>query len=260
MKWLLQTIALLFSALHLNAQNDTFVPVERSGWHQLGDKRIFVKTSVYGNARSTVFVNLHHNELTSLQAAQTVLSEKGGILINIENNNERFISFSMNGRVFRFDPNRIFTDAGIRQTLKLLNKNFTPSAFKAVRNFASFMKTKIPATAITIVALHNNEDGDLSIGSYQYNGDLRKEALDVHQVDEHDADNFFLTTNASLFRKIKKQGYNVVLQHNRKATDDGSLSIYYGRKKKTYVNVEAEQGRLSEQQEMLRSLISVLRK
>ncbi|PZR27667.1 MAG: protein tyrosine phosphatase [Citrobacter freundii] len=258
MNYFLQTIVLLFTAVFCTAQDKRLVPVEKISWHQLGDKRIIVKTAVYGKVKNTAFINLHHNEYTSLLAAKNVLAACGGILINIENNNERFISFSMNGRIYRFDPNRIFTEAGIKETLRLLNKSISPAATKAVRRFASFMKAKIPSTAKTIVALHNNEDGDLSIDSYTGDGDLRKEAQSVHQSDQHDADNFFLTTSAAIFRKMKKSGYNVVLQHNKKATDDGSLSVYYGRKKKTYVNVEAELGRLTDQQQMLNVLINAV--
>lgn len=255
MNYFLQIIAFLFTAIPSAAQGNRLVPAEQTAWHQLGDKRIVVKTAVYGKARTTAFINLHHNEYTSLLAAQNVLAEHGGVLINIENNNERFISFSMNGHAYRFDPNRIFTEAGIKETLRLLNKNITPAAVRAVRRFAAFMKAKIPSTAKAIVALHNNEEGDLSIDSYVGGGDLQKEAQDVHQSDQQDADNFFLTTSAAIFRRIKKHGYNVVLQHNKKVTDDGSLSVYYGRKRKIYVNVEAEQGRLADQQEMLNVVI-----
>ena len=50
-----------------------------------------------------------------------------------------------------------------------------------------------------------------------------------------------------MFKRIKKQGFNVILQNSVNATDDGSLSIYYGKKDLVYVNIETEKGHLDEQ-------------
>jgi hypothetical protein len=49
-----------------------------------------------------------------------------------------------------------------------------------------------------------------------------------------------------------------VLQNNTKAKDDGLLSIYYGRKKKSYVNVEAQYDKTDEQAKMLEVLLFYL--
>jgi hypothetical protein len=54
-----------------------------------------------------------------------------------------------------------------------------------------------------------------------------------------------------LYNKIRGYRYNVILQNNATAYDDGSLSIYFGRKNKSYVNVEAEHGKSDEQLKML---------
>ena len=261
MKHFFQTIVLSCLVAGAVAQSPPAAVIEKTSCHQLGDKQICIKTSTYGSVRANVLINLHHNETTSLQAAHSFLAENGGSLINIENQNERFITFRLNGRSFRFDPNRIFTEAGIRLTLNRLNKNVPPAAFRSVKRFAAFLKTKIPGYSRTIVAVHNNdEEGDLSVRSYVSGVDLQKEARQVHQSHTHDADNFFLTTSQTFFNKLKKEGYNVVLQHNKKVTDDGSLSVYFARKRKAYVNVEAELGRLADQQEMLNALLRLSRK
>jgi hypothetical protein len=55
--------------------------------------------------------------------------------------------------------------------------------------------------------------------------------------------------------QLKFHGFNVVRQNSKKAKDDGSLSIYYGQKGKTYVNVEAENGSIPEQTRMLQILL-----
>jgi hypothetical protein len=252
-------IILLLSSFLAVGQPGGIEPVETTGWCQLGDKKIAVKTYRYGSSVKNVLVNLHHNEETAIQAAQNVLSVAGGVLVYIENGNERIISFRQGGRLFRFDPNRIFTEAGIRKTLTKLSERVTPAAIKAVKKFAIFMKSKLPPAASVVIAVHNNEDGDLSVNSYDKDGDLHREASQVYSRSVHDADNFFLTTDVPLFRKLKASGYNVVLQHNKRVTNDGSLSVYYGLKKRKYVNVEAETGQLEMQEEMIRSLLEILK-
>ena len=62
-----------------------------------------------------------------------------------------------------------------------------------------------------------------------------------------------------MFKRIKKQGFNAVLQSNIKATDDGSLSIYYGKKNLVYINIETEKGNLDEQVKMLNVVFNILR-
>jgi hypothetical protein len=62
-----------------------------------------------------------------------------------------------------------------------------------------------------------------------------------------------------MFKRIKKRGFNAVLQNSVNTTDDGSLSIYYGKKNLVYVNIETEKGNLDEQVEMLNALFTILR-
>jgi hypothetical protein len=44
-----------------------------------------------------------------------------------------------------------------------------------------------------------------------------------------------------------------------KAADDGSLSIYYGKKNLVYVNIETQRGNTEEQVKMLHVLFGILR-
>ena len=63
-----------------------------------------------------------------------------------------------------------------------------------------------------------------------------------------------MTTEENYFDNIKRLGFNVVLQNNMKVTDDGSLSVYCGKQRIPYINVEAENGHLTEQKEMLAAI------
>ena len=123
-------------------------------------------------------------------------------------------------------------------------------ADSSLSGFARFFLDKIPESK-TLVSVHNNTNGAYSLLSYAKGGSLQKDAEMLHQNKQQDADDFFITTDAAIFNYLKEANYNVVLQHNTHATDDGSLSIFYGRKNKSYVNVEAEHGHLAEQKKML---------
>jgi hypothetical protein len=87
-----------------------------------------------------------------------------------------------------------------------------------------------------------------------------KDAVAVNKNDSQDPDNFFFTTDRRLSRSLSAAGYNVVFQNNKKATDDGSLSIYYGRRSKSYINIEAENGMLQLQERMIESVVRRMRR
>ena len=55
---------------------------------------------------------------TSVEAARSVLEWKGGTLIKIENNKQHVIRFRLRGVNYRFDPNGIFSRAGIEKNIE----------------------------------------------------------------------------------------------------------------------------------------------
>jgi hypothetical protein len=235
-----------------------YIPKETTHYFNWGNVSTTIVSSQYGKRKDIVLINLHSDEITSVEAAKSILSETGGLLIQIENDTTRLISFEKNGKEFQFDPNRIFTSKGLLQNLEKLNNGSSRSATRSIENFGKLILRLIPKTAGTIIALHNNNDEGYSIESYKPGGDYAGDVLKIHINPAFDTDNFFLTTNNEVFIKLRAAGYNVVLQNNKKATDDGSLSIYYGRRKKNYVNVEAEHDQLENQTKMLQDLISSL--
>jgi hypothetical protein len=230
---------------------------EKSDFYKLGNKRIALKTIQYGMNNDIVMINLHDDEITGLQAAKSVLEITGGIIMTLENNGERLVKFTTNGRTFTFDPNRIFSKTGVRTTLRKHNKHYREKAAKEVNDLAKFLLARMPSSKM-LIALHNNDHKGLSILSYIKNGELQNDALLVNRNETHDIDNFFLTTDKKIFRMLRADGYNVVLQHNKQAKDDGSLSVYYGRRNKKYINIEAESGKISEQKQMIESVIRII--
>lgn len=213
------------------------------------------KTSFEGNSALS-FVHLHDNEITASSAADSVLKQNGGIVLSINNNEERLMKFKYGKRYYLFDPNRIFTPKGRATTLKKLSI-YNKAAAIELQKFAGYFLKKIDEHR-TIISIHNNTNNAYSINSYLKGGPLHKDAKLVYVNKELDVDDFFITTDKNLFEKLKKEDFNVVLQNNNNVTDDGSLGIYYGKRNKSYVNVESEHGHLQQQIQMLSVLAAVV--
>lgn len=245
--------SLLVTALFLNAFSTNTETLS----YRLGSTWINIERLRFPGQESLIITHVHDNEETAKAVAREVLSERGGLLLSINNNKERNVSFTYGGVQYKFDPNRIYSPAGREATLKAQSSYNRNAAIKLQR-FASYFLGKIPK-AKTIISVHNNTNESFSILSYARGGDYEKDALQVFHNPGHDIDDFFLTTSFSLYNKLKDLGYNVVLQHNKRAADDGSMSVYYGRKNRSYVNVEAEHGHYEQQKAMLNALADLLR-
>jgi len=242
------------------SQNDSslFTPVITSYYFAWGKDSTKILLSQYGSRNRLVIIHLHDDEISSAEAAKKILSRTGGLLIELENNGKRMVSFKKGGKKFQFDPNRIFTAKGRSQNLHYLNKTVTPAAISSVKAFAKFVVQRIPKSVVTLIAVHNNQNGNYSINSYKP-GSYSKDVLKWYKNPKRDPDNFFIVNNNEMFKGIKKQGFNAVLQNSMKATDDGSLSIYYGKKNLVYINIETQKGNLDEQVKMLSAVFNILR-
>ena len=78
------------------------------------------------------YLNLHENEQTAVLAAADLLRTVPGQLIELRSRGRRVVSFRDGLRPLAFDPNRIFSDAGIQQTLRR-HASCTPAAQQALR-------------------------------------------------------------------------------------------------------------------------------
>jgi len=204
------------------------------------------------------FVNLHDNENTSVEAAVPILWETGGEMLEIRHTGRRNVKFVLGGKTYEFDPNRIFSAAGVMNTL-VKNGGTSSAAEKIVFDFGRHILGEIKADSLhPVVALHNNTEAEYSILTYQPGADYAADAASVHVVPERDPDDFFFVTYRPHFELLSAGGFNVVLQNNTEVTDDGSLSVYCGMHGIPYVNVEAQQGHLREQRQMLAFLVKVL--
>lgn len=209
---------------------------------KLGDTVVLIR-HIAGKGKT--FVHLHQNEQTALQAAKMVISKEGGSLLTLVHKGTRNIEFKLRGTRYEFDPNRIFTDRGIKKTLSEFG-SYTPEAHRVVKGLAQRIQGLLPKGKI--VAVHNN--ASYSLRDYFPGHHLASDAQEVYWSARNYYRNFYLVTQTRDYKRLKAKGFNGVLQHQQ-ATDDGSLSVVLA--KAEYINVEAGYGQLMEQVKMLRN-------
>ncbi|KTD40670.1 protein tyrosine phosphatase [Legionella parisiensis] len=206
----------------------------------VGDEKVEIKHTI---GKGKTYIHVHHNEQTALKAAQAVIQKDGGSLITLVHSGGRNVVFHLDNQRYEFDPNRIFTDKGIKKTLSQFGP-YTPRAHQEVNKLASKIKQLLPKGKV--VAVHNNSS--YSLKDYLPGKPLENDAQAIHLVPDNYFRNFYLVTKINDFLRLKSKGYNGVLQKSS-ATDDGSLSIYLA--KNEYINVEAGYDQLIEQIKML---------
>jgi len=231
------------------------------GTHQefvcsIGETQVCIRVDEYPGS-DLVFINLHDDENTGVEAGLRLIQEKGGRLIQLEHDGNRLISFVSDANEFKFDPNRMFTDKGARRTLENEGE-FSETAFHVVRQFADKVLSICRFNELgLIVTIHNNGNLGYSAESYTSGAIYETDALKVHLGPDADADDFFFVTELSTFNYLIDKGFGVVLQDNEKVTDDGSLSVLAGRRGIPYINVEAEEGHFQSQLKMLREVYAL---
>ena len=213
---------------------------------------VTIKETVYSSSFPFQIIQLHHDEMTADEVTRLVSEEKGINYLQIINGEKRLVEFKTNSKNHRFDPNRMFSTVGIVNSLKL-HSQYTEIGFSSIAAFRDSLLNLLDKNK-AIIAVHNNTDGEFTMADYQKNNTGQ-----VHQNPVHDPDDFFITTDSLLFDKLREGGFNVVLEWSDRLKDDGSLSIYCSRNHISYVNVEAEHGHKREQEQMLRTLIEILR-
>lgn len=223
----------------------------------VGNTVLVARVLQRGPSKPTM-VNVHDDENTSVLAGRAVLRQSGGRLIELDHGGKRHVTFHLGGERYHFDPNRIFTEAGIRSTLTRQG-NYSEAAHAEVRRFATqFIEAFALDHEPVIIALHNTGKGGLSINSYQPDRELNRAAAQVQESTQRSAGDFFYATDERFFLWLKARDFNVMLQDNATVPDDGSLSVYFARKGVPYLNVEASMDHLDQQIEMLSAVRQML--
>lgn len=253
------TLSLVFLlAISASACSQSSLTIE-SHYKVSGAKNIAILQQQISGTEGLTFFAPHSSETTSVDAV-TALIKKGyaANLFWIENNGARNISFQYDGEKYEFDPNRMFTDIGIKKTLQKYG-NYSKDAHGIVKHFAQDVVRQVferPLRKKVIVTLHNNTEGNYSVASYVKGGVYEKDASAVFVNPDRDVDDFYFVTSQRLYDHFKSKSYNVVLQ-SKTVTDDGSLSVYAAQKGIAYINVEAQHGHIKMQKEMIELLGSL---
>lgn len=230
-------IAVLFTVVLLSACAQTKVV-------SLGDTKVqLVKLTSKLEANPKHFVHVHENETTALEAATRYIHSYGGTVLTLKHSGERNIVFHMDGQRYEVDPNRIYTDIGIRKSLMMYGA-YSPKAHQAVKKLADEIKTLLPVD--TIIAVHNNKG--YSIRDYFPKHPLHGDAAKLNYRPGTSARNFYFVTQYDEYKRLSAESFNIALQ-SRHAQNDGSLSFYLT--KKNYINIEAAYGDLQAQLLML---------
>jgi hypothetical protein len=230
---------------------------EKTIFYKLAENIIPIKIQQYGERTDIVFINLHDDEVTSVDAAKRVLEEYGGILIEIENNAQRNIRFRLDRYFYKVDPNRIFSEEGIKKSLEQFGKT-SGNAIDEVEKLGQRIIQLIPDGAKCVIALHNNTPDLFSVTEYAPGNKRSVDSKKVYINAEQDTDDFFLTTDNNLYEKLADKGFNTILQDNNNCIEDGSLSVYCGKKNIRYVNCETEHGKNEQYYEMMKALMATL--
>ena len=234
-----------------------YVPDVKSTYYKLGNSVVELKTFQYGETNGLVMVNLHDDENSSVAAAMKFLETYGGLLVKIKNENKRNISFQLFNRSYEFDPNRIFSREGIKQTLGTSGND---TVVNEVEKLANRIIQLIPKNPSCIIALHNNRENEFSITSYMPGNERGTDAKKLHANPNQDVDDLFLTTDSLLYFQLASTKYNSIWQDNENAYNDGSLSIYCGKNGLRYVNCETQHGNDEKYLQMIMKVVGYIEK
>lgn len=149
----------------------------------------------------------------------------------------------------KIDPNRMFSRAGAEASLKQLNPTWTPQQVDEALAVLDAGREELlhaffPPDHGLLIALHNNSD------AYSVTDEIAlSNVRSLKQPDDPHA--FFLCTHAADYSVLAGSPYNVVLEREVRAPDDGSLSRRAAARGVRYVNIEVRSGDAGLQREML---------
>jgi len=218
-----------------------------------------VKFKFHESTKSKIFyISLHDDENTAVGAIESQLDcNFNGRFVELNHSGERLVKFKLGGENYIFDPNRIFTPTGVKASLEKYSK-YNADAAKIVESFGAFIVDSLLKEAEMVVAIHNNGNNGYSILDYKKGGVYQADAANVFINEDADVDNFLYVTEKHFFDVFKNNNFNVILQNNSKVTDDGSLSVYCGLNNKKYINIEAQDGELVTNIEMIKFTNKIL--
>lgn len=245
-------LLIVLNSMHVKAQELDI----NSKTIQLGNQHIEIVEYNKNSPEKTVYINVHEDEETSISAILACMEVKPLHFIYLKHVKTRRIEFKVKKKLYSIDPNRIYTNKGRKETLKA-EGNYSAKAKKIAKKLAKEILAYLPKDHV-VVAVHNNSDVEYTIKSYLPGEEEAENTAEVYISTEMDADDFIYTTEKKYFEYLKARDVNVILQDNENCVNDGSLSVYCGKKNIPYINIEVELGKLTVQLEMIRIIEEML--
>jgi muramoyltetrapeptide carboxypeptidase len=198
---------------------------------------------IQSNSSGLVFFHPHEDEKASYEQSKKLVKQYGGKLVSIQQQGKRLIEVVYQQEKYTFDPNRMFTEQGIKDTLIKYSK-FNSQVATDIQNFAN----KVVSLVIgkLVIAVHNNYNKSYNVTSYKNSDEVEY----YYQNPKQGTGEFFYTTDSDFFNFAKVAGYNAVVQ-SKAVKNDGSFSVYAALQGSNYVNLEVKRGSDSLEQKML---------
>lgn len=190
------------------------------------------------------YLFIHGDETTAREVLLDHMTRHKGTAFLVENAGRMIQASGLT-----FDPNRMFTQAGLERNLKRLNPNATEADRAKIHQLVGKDREKLlaeitPPNGGLLTVLHNNSRG------YSMRDEL-KISNDAWQPHPNSPTEFMLFSNADDFRIAKQSSFNAVLQNEPIGDEDGSLSRLAAFRKIRYVNIDVALGHDKVQREMM---------
>jgi hypothetical protein len=208
-------------------------------------------------------LNLHRNEETSIRAARQFFTQEpcGGRITFVDHGSAsapvRNVVFSLGGKSYNFDPNRVFTKRG-----REISLGATGAPEAAVGAYVSTLLSIYGWNATEHVITLHNTGGSYGANSYLPGQSYAAEASRV-TVQGGTSTLLFLTRGTTFDCMIASKAIvSLVLQtpdivNNVVDANEGSLSLFAEVAKKDYINSETYHGVLRDQMLVLKTAVDV---
>ena len=203
---------------------------------------------------SLFLIRLHGDEVDAAAVGKWWVKAHGGTFIDVVNQT-REVSFQYQCNTIRFDPNRVFSELGIIQTLAANQIAATPEIIAEVNRFSQFMIDKCEQQSV-IIALHNNRD--FNINFYLPGGECDGSAEAVHCEPNEGPHHLILTSERDDFQALKNKKVNCVLESKSVSDYPGAFSEYCINNKIRYFNIETYLGQPEKQKELLMHVADII--
>ncbi len=247
-KWIKQCLARISKKLGIPQKN--LIPFK------MGRSVVFVEQLIKPGSDITYFF-VHPNELTAYIGLKKHIKKHGGrAFLFIGDGKQltkriRYLIYKVKRFPFALDANRIYTDkrtirkeflkVGYRKRFWANNswywRMYSRNIKNAVWKISGFYKLLASVSPDPIVGVHDNHGlfwvKDIFRGKNRY-----KIASRWYKKRQSWAADFVYVIRYKDFKHFKKIGLNVILQNNRTVPNDGSMSVYFSRKKRWYMCIE----------------------